>query len=221
LKHPQLLINGLFIYFPVSLKQNASTTPYIGYRRIYMRMPRILEPDAWYKVFTAVNRHEPLFLERKAVDLFNRTFRETGEHFPCEVRYLRIGTDGVSFYIKPADGLMLPFIMQWLKQTFAVRYNVMKHLDGHVWGDRYWSKVLEGEPPEEEIPASEPGRGDCGGRTGEGSLAAVEAGGQIPEACSEKGPPGGDSHREGETAQNTGLSPLSPCRAAPRTGLRR
>jgi REP element-mobilizing transposase RayT len=86
-----------------------------------MRKPRILEPDAWYKVFTAVNRHEPIFLEPNAVDLFNRTLRETGKLFPCEVRYLAIGPDRVSFYIKPADGLQLPEIMQWIKQTYAVR----------------------------------------------------------------------------------------------------
>jgi REP element-mobilizing transposase RayT len=159
-----------------------------------MRKPRELEPDAWYKVFTAVNRHEPIFLTPNAVDLFNRTLRETGELFPCEVRHLNIEPDRVSFYIKPADGFMLPFIMQWLKQTFAVRYNVMKHLDGHVWGDRYWSKVLEGEPPEEGIPAREVVHGDCEENAGEGSLAA-EAGEQISETRSEKGPPGGDSHR--------------------------
>jgi REP element-mobilizing transposase RayT len=178
-------------------------------------MPRILEADAWYKVFTAANRHEPLFLAPDAVDLFNRTLRETGEHFPCEVRCLAIGPDRVSFYIKPADGLMLPFIMQWLKQTFAVRYNVMKHLDGHVWGDRYWSKVLEGEPPEKESFAGGSKREDCGENAGEGSFAAVEAGGQIPEACLEKGPPGGDSHYEGQTARNARLPPFSSRRAAP------
>jgi hypothetical protein len=37
--------------------------------------------------------------------------------------------------------------MQWLKQTFAVRFNVREGRTGHIWGDRYWSQVLEGEPP--------------------------------------------------------------------------
>jgi hypothetical protein len=57
----------------------------------------------------------------------------------------------LSFYIKPADGLQLPAIMQWLKQTFAVRFNRCTGRTGHVWGDRYWSQVLEGEPPEESV----------------------------------------------------------------------
>jgi hypothetical protein len=38
--------------------------------------------------------------------------------------------------------------MQWLKQTFAVRYNLLNGWSGHIWGDRYWSMIVEGEPPE-------------------------------------------------------------------------
>ncbi|MDR2053669.1 MAG: hypothetical protein LBP80_09665, partial [Treponema sp.] len=51
--------------------------------------------------------------------------------------------------IKPEDGLELPEIMKWMKQTFAQRYNRWAGWIGHVWGDRYWSRILEGEPPEE------------------------------------------------------------------------
>jgi REP element-mobilizing transposase RayT len=177
-------------------------------------MSRILVPDVWYKIFTAVNRHEPIFLDRDAVDLFNRTLLETEERFPCEVRHLVIQAGCVSFYIKPTDGFELPEIMQWLKQTFAVRYNVMKHLDGHLWGDRYWSKILDGEPPEESA-VGEAGCGDCAESAGEGSTAREIAGGQIPEARPEKKPPGGDSHREGETAGNTGSPPVLPRCTAP------
>jgi hypothetical protein len=56
----------------------------------------------------------------------------------------------VSFYIKPADGLQLPEIMQWLKQTFAVRYNVHDGRTGHIWGDRYASKIVDGPPKDAE-----------------------------------------------------------------------
>jgi hypothetical protein len=40
----------------------------------------------------------------------------------------------VSFYIKPADGFQLPEIMQWIKQTYACRYNVYDRRTGHIWG---------------------------------------------------------------------------------------
>jgi hypothetical protein len=42
--------------------------------------------------------------------------------------------------------------MQWVKQTFSVRFNMRTGRTGHVWGDRYWSEILEGEPPEEAVP---------------------------------------------------------------------
>jgi hypothetical protein len=35
-----------------------------------------------------------------------------------------------------------------MKQTFAVRYNRAEGRTGHIWGDRYGSGVVEGEPPE-------------------------------------------------------------------------
>jgi hypothetical protein len=46
--------------------------------------------------------------------------------------------------------------MKWLKQTFTQRYNRATGRTGHIWGDRYWSRILEGEPPE----------GGTGGRAG-------------------------------------------------------
>jgi hypothetical protein len=129
--------------------------------------------------------------------------REAGERFAIEVRHLVIQADRVSFYIKPADGFQLPIVMQWIKQTFACRYNALKRLDGHVWGDRYWSKVLIGEPQEEEIAAIGPTSEDCVETGGEGR--PVEE--QILEARPWEGPPGGDSHGDGETVGNTRLPP--------------
>ncbi|MDR2053233.1 MAG: hypothetical protein LBP80_07450 [Treponema sp.] len=37
-----------------------------------------------------------------------------------------------------------------MKQTFAQRYNREMGRTGHIWGDRYWSGIPVGEPPEEE-----------------------------------------------------------------------
>jgi hypothetical protein len=47
--------------------------------------------------------------------------------------------------------------MKWLKQTFAQRYNRKEGRIGHIWGDRYGSRIVEGEAPEDvaEREASE------------------------------------------------------------------
>jgi REP element-mobilizing transposase RayT len=124
-----------------------------------MRSLRILKQDVWYEIRTRVNNREPLFRRHKALALFAKVFRETKLRFVFEVRGLRLVDDWLTFYIKPADGLELPAIMKRLKQVFAQRYNRAEGRIGHIWGDRYGSWIVEGEPPEEEEETGA-GRGD-------------------------------------------------------------
>jgi REP element-mobilizing transposase RayT len=123
-----------------------------------MRSLRKLRQGVWYEIRTRVNNREPLFRLYKALALFARVFCETKSRFDFAIRRLRLEDDWLTFYIKPADGLELPAIMKWLKQTFAQRYNRLAGRIGHIWGDRYWSRIVEGEPEgEEEAPAGERG----------------------------------------------------------------
>jgi hypothetical protein len=108
-----------------------------------------LAEDVWYEVQTAVNISEPLFPLWWAAVLLYRVLREAKGRFKFEMRGLKIEGCTLSFYIKPTNGLELPKIMQWLKQTFSVRFNFRTGRKGHVWGDRYWSEILAGEPPPE------------------------------------------------------------------------
>ncbi|MDR1229790.1 MAG: hypothetical protein LBK61_00145, partial [Spirochaetaceae bacterium] len=118
----------------------------------------------------------------------------------------------------PADGLQLPEIMQWIKQTYAVRYNVHDGRTGHIWGDRYQSVIVEGPPEDAEECVFAPveckagrrvrkrGAGSGGGVPGSGGPAA-------DPAMDAKGRP-----RAGETARNSGPPPDSPRRTAPQSG---
>jgi REP element-mobilizing transposase RayT len=111
-----------------------------------MRKLRLLQRGVWYKIRTRVNNREPLFRGDKAPAIFARVFRETELRFVFEIRGLRLEDDWLTFYIKPENGLQLPAIMKWLKQTFAQRYNRAAGRIGHIWGDRYWSQIVEGDP---------------------------------------------------------------------------
>jgi hypothetical protein len=112
-----------------------------------MRELRELAAGVWYEVQTSANDREPLFLSKRNADLFRQTVYEARGIYGFMLRGLRFDGPWVSFYIKPADGFELPVIMQWLKQTFAVRFNVRAGRIGHIWGDRYESRILPGEPP--------------------------------------------------------------------------
>ncbi|MDR2069075.1 MAG: transposase [Spirochaetaceae bacterium] len=87
-----------------------------------MRSLRKLKQGVWYEIRTRVNNREPLFRRYTALALFARVFRETRSRFDFEILGLRLEDDWLRFYIKPADGLELPAIMQRLKQTFAQRW---------------------------------------------------------------------------------------------------
>jgi REP element-mobilizing transposase RayT len=113
-----------------------------------MRPLRILKQGAWYEIRSQINNREPLFRYSKALELFDQVFRAAELRFVFNLRALRLEDDWLTFYIKPEDGMELPAIMKWIKQTFAQRYNRLTGRIGHIWGDRYWSAILEGEPPE-------------------------------------------------------------------------
>jgi hypothetical protein len=140
-----------------------------------------------------------LFRRLKALALFARVFRQTKLRFVFEIRGLRLADDWLTFYIKPADGLELPAIMKRLKQVFAQRYNRADGRIGHIWGDRYGSRILEGEPPPEEAGAE---RGDS------------DAG--VRPRYTETG--NGVRPRQGETALQTVFPLLFPLRPAPAPG---
>jgi hypothetical protein len=112
-----------------------------------MRKERQLAENVWYRVETSVNVSEPLFRLPEAKALLHRVLREMKARYGFETRGIRLEGARLTFYIKPTDGLELPLIMQWMKQTFSARFNARTGRTGHVWGERYESEILDGEPP--------------------------------------------------------------------------
>jgi hypothetical protein len=111
------------------------------------RGKRELEENVWYFIRTALNDREPMFWSKHLIWLFMRVLSELIGLFAVEIRGLRFDGAVVSFYIRPNKGLELPKIIKWVKQTFAVRYNLLDARTGHIWGDRYFSEIVAGEPP--------------------------------------------------------------------------
>jgi hypothetical protein len=110
---------------------------------------RDLDTDVWYKVRTAINVGEPVFRLGWAETLFYHVLNDAKRRFGFEMRGLVFDEEWLSFYIKPENGFQLPKIMQWVKQTFSFRFNVRTGRDGHLWGTRYESRIVEeGLPPE-------------------------------------------------------------------------
>jgi hypothetical protein len=108
---------------------------------------RKLEGDVWYEVRTAINVGEPVFQLWWAVALFYGVLHDAKGRFKFEMRGLVFDDAWLSFYVKLEDGFELPKFMQWVKQTFSFRFNVRAGRHAHLWGLRYESEIIEGEPP--------------------------------------------------------------------------
>jgi REP element-mobilizing transposase RayT len=176
-----------------------------------MRQLRILKQGAWYEIRTLVNNREPLFRRHKALAVFAAVFRETELRFVFRIRGLRLEDDRLEFYIRPEDGLDLPAIMKRLKQTFAQRYNREDGRTGHIWGDRYWSRIVEGEPPEEEA--------ETGGRAAVPGAGVRPPGGESGRRTPTlRRPDGGVRPRDGKTEGTPRFPLIFPFPAAPVPG---
>jgi hypothetical protein len=106
--------------------------------------------------------------------------------------------------------------MQWIKQTYAVRYNVHDGRTGHIWGDRYQSVIVEGPPEDAEEYVFAPvdwkaGRGVR--KRGAGSGGSISGGSAADPAMDAKGRP-----RVVEKARNGGSPPDLPRSTAPLPG---
>jgi hypothetical protein len=63
-----------------------------------MRKLRILQQGVWYEIRTRINNREPLFREKKALEIFRRVFWETKFRFVFEIRGRRLEGDLLTFY---------------------------------------------------------------------------------------------------------------------------
>jgi REP element-mobilizing transposase RayT len=169
-----------------------------------MRAHRVLVAKGWYWVSTDVNNREAVFRSQGTVQMLREVLHDARKIYEFKVSGLRVEDDRVSFYINAVDGFQLPDIMQWIKQTFSVRFNLECGRSGHIWGERYWSVVLGREPPEWaevcDLTAEDWVEGDDG-EAGCGEAGKTAASGRVQHE---------GSHHAGKRAKNTRLPPGSP-----------
>ena len=48
------------------------------------------------------------------------------------------------FILQPMKGESLSAIMRWIMSVFAMSYNRIHKLSGHVWGERFFSRIIVG-----------------------------------------------------------------------------
>jgi len=109
-----------------------------------MRHPRQLREGARYHVTGRINRQKPE-LEAKAIkEEFLEVVRRAKQRYSFQIENFCIMGNHFHFIILPAKGECLSDIMRWIMSVFAMRYNRINGIHGHVWGERFFSRIIDG-----------------------------------------------------------------------------
>ena len=109
-----------------------------------MRRNRILQEGAEYHVTARINRGEKIFLAQEDRELFMDVLKRAKKRFNFSLKNFCIMGNHIHLLIKPEAGESLSKIMQWLLGVFAQLWNRKHGLSGHLWGDRFFSRIILG-----------------------------------------------------------------------------
>jgi putative transposase len=108
-----------------------------------MRQPRKLEDGARYHVTARANRKEMILDTSAMKELFLSVVKRAKNKYDFRIENFCIMGNHFHFVIQPGRGESLSAIMRWILSVFAMAYNKIKGFTGHVWGCRFFSRIIE------------------------------------------------------------------------------
>ena len=109
-----------------------------------MRRNRLLREGAEYHVTARINRGEIIFQAQEDRELFMEILKRAKKKYNFSIKNFCIMGNHFHLLIKPGRGVSLSKIMQWLLSVFAQAWNKKHNLSGHLWGDRFFSRIVMG-----------------------------------------------------------------------------
>lgn len=107
-----------------------------------MRKTRELKANAKYHVTAKVNRGEFILKDSKFKELFLEVVKRAKKKYEFQIENFCVMDNHIHFIIHPEEKENLSRIMQWILSVFARYYNKIMKLKGHVWYDRFKSKII-------------------------------------------------------------------------------
>ncbi len=109
-----------------------------------MRKPRLLQDGARYHVTARANKKEMILEAATMKDLFLSVVKRAKLKYRFRIENFCIMGNHFHFIIQPARGVSLSAIMRWIMGVFAMAYNRSNNCTGHVWGARFFSRIIHG-----------------------------------------------------------------------------
>ncbi len=102
----------------------------------------MIQNGATYHVTAKTNRGEFTFHSDEVKELLISVTKEAKKKYRLRIIQYSIMSNHIHFIIKPGKGESLSNIMRWILGVFAIRFNKLFGLNGHVWYDRFKSKII-------------------------------------------------------------------------------
>ncbi|HUW42021.1 MAG TPA: transposase [Rectinemataceae bacterium] len=109
-----------------------------------MRKPRELREGARYHVTARTNRKEMILDSSAMKELFLSVVKRAKAKYSFRIENFCIMGNHFHFVIMPGKGVSLSALMQWIMSVFAMAYNKIRGFTGHVWGGRFFSRIISG-----------------------------------------------------------------------------
>lgn len=107
-----------------------------------MRKLRELAEGARYHVVARANRREMIMKSREMKELFMQVLIRAKGKYRFRLENFCILGNHYHLVIQPENGENLSRIMQWIMSRFASEWNKANGMCGHVWGGRFFSRIL-------------------------------------------------------------------------------
>ncbi|MBN2049607.1 MAG: transposase [Spirochaetales bacterium] len=101
-------------------------------------------PGAEYHVTARANRQEFILESDHVKELFLHVLQRAKKKYDFKIRNFCIMSNHVHLMIRPGKKESLSKIMQWILSVFAIQFNKIYEIHGHVWYDRFRSTITEG-----------------------------------------------------------------------------
>jgi putative transposase len=107
-----------------------------------MRTPRQLREGARYHVTAHANRQEMIFDAFGIKEVFLGVVKRAKAKYDFRIENFCIMGNHFHFILWPRNGESLSAIMRWILSVFAMTYNRLFSLTGHVWRSRFFSRII-------------------------------------------------------------------------------
>ena len=107
-----------------------------------MRKKRQLQQGARYHVIARANRQEFILNSREIKELLIKVIQQAKKKYAFKILTLCVMDNHFHCILMPIEEANLSKIMQWILSVFAIRFNKLYNFKGHVWYDRFKSKII-------------------------------------------------------------------------------